>query len=125
MHNQGRLATIIEYFDYLLNRVTVRFKPKNDPQSAGFELTMSKKMTYDQVSQKVAEHLCADPMRIRFTTADLDTQAPKSIYRRNARALLKEMIPSSYAPHPLNLLYYEVLDISILDLETNKIYIRG
>lgn len=49
---QNHFTTPIQFYDFFLNRVNVTFRPKyDDPeQKPEFELTLSKKNTYEQVS---------------------------------------------------------------------------
>lgn len=51
MEKQHQYTNPIQFYDFFLNRVIVAFKPRYDDmeQKAEFELTLSKKMTYDQV----------------------------------------------------------------------------
>jgi ubiquitin carboxyl-terminal hydrolase 7 len=52
MEDQGMYTNPVAYYDFLQHRVMVHFKPKDEVSetSAGFDLTLSKKMTYDMVS---------------------------------------------------------------------------
>ena len=51
MENQGIYSSPVSYYDFLQNRVMVHFKPKDEDseKAAEFNLTLSKKMTYDMV----------------------------------------------------------------------------
>lgn len=51
MENQGMYSNPVSYYDFLQNRVMVHFKPKDEDseKAAEFNLTLSKKMTYDMV----------------------------------------------------------------------------
>lgn len=53
LENQGLYSNPISYYDFLQNRVLITFKPKFDEPDDNlypeFELTLSKKMTYDHV----------------------------------------------------------------------------
>jgi ubiquitin carboxyl-terminal hydrolase 7 len=41
----------VAFYDFLQNRVVIRFRPKEEADAeAGFDLTLSKKMTYEMVS---------------------------------------------------------------------------
>jgi len=101
--------------------VTIQFRPKNDPQAPGFELTLTKKTPYDQVAAKVAAHLEADPMKIRFTSANAQSQPKPVTFKRNPNATLNEMISPPNPTFVSTLLFYELLDISIVELETKKL----
>jgi ubiquitin carboxyl-terminal hydrolase 7 len=43
------LASVPEYYDYILNRVTVKFRRLDQPRKDAFTLELSKKMLYDHV----------------------------------------------------------------------------
>ena len=58
MENQGMYSNPVAYYDFLQNRVMVHFKPRDEDseKAAEFNLTLSKKMTYDMVS--VVRSIC-------------------------------------------------------------------
>jgi ubiquitin carboxyl-terminal hydrolase 7 len=51
LEKQHRYTNPIQFYDFFMNRVTVAFKPRTDDMESKleFELTLHKKMTYDQV----------------------------------------------------------------------------
>ncbi|TPX31523.1 hypothetical protein SmJEL517_g05139 [Synchytrium microbalum] len=129
------LAHAPAYFDAILNRITVAFRPKTvgkdvpsmkDAKDRGpgdFELVLSKKMAYDLVAQAVADKLGRmDPMKIRFSS-NAATSSPKQVIKRQANMTLQEMIPPQYQSQITPILFYEILDISITELETKR-YIK-
>lgn len=73
-----------------------------------------------QMSIKVAEMLKHDPLKLRFTQSNGQNGTPKSIIRRQANLTVSELIQPSYMSTNNNLLYYELLDVSIIELETKK-----
>lgn len=105
-----------------MNRVVVAFKPRftDTPQQAEFDLTLSKKMTYDQIAQQVGEYLKYPSNKIRFTASTGQNQQPKTILRRHSSHTLAEMIQPGYTQTPSHLLYYELLDVTLTELETKK-----
>lgn len=110
-----------EFFEQVANRVIITFKSRYDRSGKEFDLVLSKRMTYDLVAAKVGEHLDADPLKIRFTTANPTSALPKTVVKRNPTATLAEMIqPAGYGNQVLHILFYEVLDISVVELETKK-----
>jgi ubiquitin carboxyl-terminal hydrolase 7 len=121
---QTKHTTPIQMYDFFQNRVVVHFKPRfqeeGDKQpKPEFDLTLSKKMTYEQMSTRVGEHLEYDPAKLRFTTAGNNGQ-PKAAIRRNVAMNVAEMVQPSYATTPQTLLFYELLDISLQELETKR-----
>lgn len=81
-------------------------------------------MSYDQFSAKVGEVLKVDPTHIRFSTTNATTNKPKSIVRRNPNQNLYQILHpqfSSYSSHQRSdMLFYEVMDMSLTELETKK-----
>ncbi|KAL1922126.1 uncharacterized protein VTP21DRAFT_10768 [Calcarisporiella thermophila] len=118
LEKQHLCATAVSYYDYLANRVLVQFRPKfSTNEDDGFELTLSNKMSYDAFAAKVASHLnIPNPMHLRFTIAS-PNGTPRNTVRRTKISLgdlLQQGVMRS------QLLFYEVLEVSILELETQK-----
>jgi len=59
--------------------------------------------------------LCTDPLKLHFTTPNSTSGKPKNVIKRTTNQTLSEMI-QAYLPKA-HLLFYEMLDISIVDLE--------
>ncbi|CAG8620867.1 1600_t:CDS:10 [Paraglomus brasilianum] len=119
----SRLPDIPRFYEYLASRVVVMFKPRfpdrdSKPQ---FELVLNKKMAYDTVAANVAKKLNTDPLMLRFTTTAYAGNTPKNIIRRSTTQSLQDMLqPGGYLNPPSNTLYYEMLDVSIIELETKR-----
>ncbi|KAK9254267.1 hypothetical protein V1507DRAFT_441983 [Lipomyces tetrasporus] len=127
------------YYDFLRNRVLIVFKPRfqNGPVQEDFELWLSLKDSYQQVcaaswvvcllllltleqlSQKVAAHLKCDPTHIRFTTTQLSGSI-KTIIKATSTLNLGQMLHTGYSQIYSNVMLYEVLDLSLQELETKK-----
>lgn len=116
-----------EFYDYLLNRISVEFVPKvlEEPELPSFHMTLSKKMTYNQFASKLAEHLKTEPSHLRFTTVSTAGK-PKQIVKYNANSTLNTILfpgPYNYsasATQRPDAMYYEVLDMSLTELEQRK-----
>jgi len=81
-------------------------------------------MKYDQVVTKIAEKLQLDSLYIRlyphYTYNDLPHRQP---IKRSDRSALPDMLalyPHLYTQHSSDILYYEKLAISIVELESKK-----
>ncbi|KAJ3095062.1 hypothetical protein HK100_005929, partial [Physocladia obscura] len=117
------ISTVKEYFDNMHNRHPVNFKPRQVPNinfTAELELVVSKKMPYDQVVSKLAEKLGADPLKILlYTSAGMLTKSP---IRKNEKMVLQDMLNTGFYNQlmPTSVLYYEVLDVEVTELETKK-----
>ncbi|EGG09841.1 uncharacterized protein MELLADRAFT_42507 [Melampsora larici-populina 98AG31] len=110
-----------QFYDFFTNRVLVQFKPRYDDMtsSAEFDLLLSKKMTYDVMASRVGEKLNHDPMKLRFTNSHQGN--PKTVIRRaSAQGTVADMIQSSYTNAPSNVLFYELLEMSIAEIETKR-----
>ncbi|KAI9834557.1 MAG: hypothetical protein M1819_002933 [Sarea resinae] len=123
----GNYTDAREFYDYLLNRTLVRFSPKvaQNIEGENFDLTLSKKMTYDQYVAKVGEHLKADPTHIRLCTVNATSGKPKTVVKRSPNLTLQQTLSPQYSAYGnnnqlSNALYYEVLDLSLSELETKK-----
>lgn len=120
MEKQQLYTSPPQFYDFFTNRVLVHFRPRYDDMAIvqEFHLLLSKKMNYDQMAAKVGEKIQHDPMKLRFTSS-LQGQ-PKSIIRRSAHNAVSDMIQASYTNGPSNVLFYELLDISIIEIETKR-----
>ena len=115
-----------QYYDYLLNRINVTFAPIKADEGDEFTLTLSRKMTYDQFSKKVGEHLNVESTHLRFAPVLASTGKPKSFIKRNPNQANQTLYhitggqPSAYAysMHRQDALYYEVLETSLSDFES-------
>jgi ubiquitin carboxyl-terminal hydrolase 7 len=115
-----------EFYDYLLNRISVEFVPKvADDDDPSFALTLSKKMTYNQFAGKVAEYLGIEASHLRFTTVSAAGK-PKQPVKYNANSTLNSILfpgPYSYSTNGTqrpDAMFYEILDMSLTELEQRK-----
>ncbi|KAJ3037767.1 hypothetical protein HDV00_001353 [Rhizophlyctis rosea] len=120
------MADVTQYFDSIVNRVTVIFRPRNkesvkENEGGDVEMVLSKKMIYDQAVKKLAEKIGADPEKVRLTP--FTGQAGKSKdFKKSPTVTVNEMLgmSSTYSPTPNNIILYEVLDINVSELETKR-----
>ncbi|KAH8731800.1 hypothetical protein GQ44DRAFT_698046 [Phaeosphaeriaceae sp. PMI808] len=116
-----------DFYDYLLNKVNVEFAPRiaDSDELPSFSLTLSKKMTYNQFASKVAEHLKIEPTHLRFTTVSTAGK-PKQPVKFNVNSTVNTILfpgPYSYsasATQRPDAMFYEVLDMSLTELEQRK-----
>lgn len=119
---QSLYSNPIQFYDFLQNQIKVLFKPRFDDvdYKGEYEITLSKKMTYDMMAAKFGERLKHDPLKLRFTTANGPNGTPKTILKRTANQTVNEIVSPSYIQGQASLLYYEMLDVSIVELETKR-----
>jgi ubiquitin carboxyl-terminal hydrolase 7 len=116
-----------DFYDYLVNRITVEFIPRNseEPQLPTFSLTLSKKMSYDQFAAKVGEHLKVEPTHVRFTTIN-SAGKPKQPVKYSPQSTLNNILypsPYNYGGNTMqrsDALFYEKLELSLRELEQRK-----
>lgn len=120
--SQQLYSNPVQFYDFLQNQVRVLLKPRFEDaaERSEFELTLSKKMTYDMLAAKVGERLKQDPLMLRFTVANGANGTPRTVLKRAANQTVNEIIQTSYLQGSASLLYYEVLDVSIVELETKR-----
>ncbi|KAL8657634.1 MAG: hypothetical protein Q9226_001719 [Calogaya cf. arnoldii] len=116
-----------EFYDYMLNRIVIRFYPKiaNEQEESTFNLALSRKMSYDQYSAKVGEHLKVDPTHLRFSTVLSSIGKAKHPVRRSqgltlAQTLMPALGTYANSNQRHDALFYEVLEMSISELETKR-----
>ncbi|PWN30800.1 putative ubiquitin-specific processing protease 21 [Jaminaea rosea] len=119
---QSLYSNPIQFYDFLQNQIKVLFKPRSEDAEykQEFEMTLSKKMTYDTMANKVADRLKHQPLMLRFTTGNGPNGTPKTVLKRTANQTVSEIVSPSYLQGQASLLYYELLDISIVELETKR-----
>jgi ubiquitin carboxyl-terminal hydrolase 7 len=116
------------FYDFLYFKREVRLDPHPRCEKADLEsfiLTLSSKVTYDQLAERVGDYLDVEPTHLRFFTANATTGAPKGAVRRAINSTLAQILnPQNYAQQNLqtkaNSLFYEVLDMSLAELDTKK-----
>lgn len=116
-----------DFYEYLLNRTRIHFLPKYAPpdEENSFTLDLSKRMTYDQFASKVGERLGVDPTHLRFTTVHAASGKPKAPVRRATINVLAHIMSSTLnysntRDQKSDALFYEVLEMSLSELETRK-----
>ncbi|KAM0723899.1 hypothetical protein Q7P37_000889 [Cladosporium fusiforme] len=131
-----------EFYDYLVNRVFVNFTPKTalpqelEVRNEGdekFGLYLSKKDTYETLATQVAKHLSTlgaapvDQSFLRFTTVNAQNGKPRTVIKPQQATTVQSILLGTggygYGYQPAQApdqLYYEVLEMSLKDLEQRK-----
>jgi ubiquitin carboxyl-terminal hydrolase 7 len=134
--NTDRIEDARTFYDFLLHKRVVRFHPhprngnpdiKASYPTAGdtFNLVLSSKHTYDQLASRVGDRLGINPTHIRFWTANVSNGAVKAAVKRNQGQNLHSILNPPYstfsnsAPRQ-DALYFEVLEMSLSELDTKK-----
>ncbi|KAG8100649.1 hypothetical protein GUJ93_ZPchr0013g36878 [Zizania palustris] len=118
--DQYRFPDVPSFLVYIRNRQVVHFRSLEKPKEDDFCLEMSKVFTYDEVVEKVAQKLGVDDRsKIRVTSHNCYSQQPKPqpIKYRGVERLLDMLIHYNQTS---DILYYEVLDIPLPELQALK-----
>ena len=124
------------FYDFLLHKRIVRFHPhprNGNPElkaahpesTETFNLVLSSKHTYDQLAARVGERLGINPTHLRFWTANISNGAVKAAVKRNQGQNLHSILNPPYSTFSnstprQDALYFEVLDMSLSELDTKK-----
>ncbi|XP_060968980.1 ubiquitin C-terminal hydrolase 12-like isoform X3 [Cannabis sativa] len=117
---QCRYPDVPSFLEYVRNRQVVRFRSLEKPKEDEFCLELSKLYTYDDVVEKVAHHLgLNDPSKIRLTSHNCYSQQPKPqpIKYRGVDHLSDMLLHYNQTS---DILYYEILDIPLPELQGLK-----
>ncbi len=118
-----------EYYDFLVNKKLIRFQShptRNDEvQFPGFDLVLNSRISYDQLAEKIGARVGVDPTHLRFYTVNGTTGNPRGAIKRGLTATLGSILsPTGYGAINTNqrsdALYFEVLDMSLAELDTKK-----
>ncbi|KAH0451894.1 hypothetical protein IEQ34_019193 [Dendrobium chrysotoxum] len=118
--DQCRYPDIPSFLRYVLSRQVVHFRSLEKPKEDDFCLELSKSHTYDDVVERVARHLgLDDASKIRLTSHNCYSQQPKPqpIKYRSVEHLLDMLVHYNQIS---DILYYEVLDIPLPELQGLK-----
>ncbi|XP_047067623.1 ubiquitin C-terminal hydrolase 12-like isoform X3 [Lolium rigidum] len=117
---QVRYPDVPSFLEYVHNRQVVHFRCLEKPKEDEFCLELSKLNTYDDVVERVARQLgLDDPSKIRLTSHNCYSQQPKPqpIRYRGVEHLLDMLVHYNQTS---DILYYEVLDIPLPELQCLK-----
>ncbi|KAG6763361.1 hypothetical protein POTOM_030775 [Populus tomentosa] len=117
---QCRYPDVPSFLEYMHNRQVVRFRSLEKSKEDEFCLELSKLHTYDDVAERVAHHLgLDDPSKIRLTSHNCYSQQPKPqpIKYRGVEHLSDMLVHYNQTS---DILYYEVLDIPLPELQGLK-----
>nr|QEP51817.1 ubiquitin carboxyl-terminal hydrolase 12-like protein [Pinus massoniana] len=115
-----RFPDVPSFLDYVHNRQIVHFRRLDRSKEDDFCLELSKLSTYDDVVERVAQQLdLDDPSKIRLTAHNCYSQQPKpqAIRFRGVDHLSDMLIHYNQTS---DILYYEILDIPLPELQGLK-----
>jgi ubiquitin carboxyl-terminal hydrolase 7 len=118
------------WYDFLLHKRIVTILPHPtrtvDPESVEkLVLTLTTKHSYDSLSAIVGDRLGVNPTHLRFWTVNATTNQPKTSVKRGPHQTLQTILMPPYSTFSNNnqradALFYELLDMSLSELDTKK-----
>ncbi|KAL0459972.1 UNVERIFIED_CONTAM: Ubiquitin carboxyl-terminal hydrolase 13, partial [Sesamum latifolium] len=118
---QFRCPDVPSFLEYQHTLQVIRFRSLERPREDEFRLQLSKLDSYDKVVERVATQLRVDdPSKIRLTSHNMYSQQPKThpIRYRGVENLLEMLL---HYDEPSDVLYFEVLDIPLPELQELRI----
>lgn len=122
--DKSRLPTPVDFYHYDLNKLEITFKdlltynkPSEDKDKLKeVSLELSKNMSVEQVASALADKLNWKPTHIRITLQNQHNDAPRGVpLKRNEDRKLSDLLGLT------RVLYYELLDISVAEMESKKV----
>ncbi|XP_013611723.1 PREDICTED: ubiquitin carboxyl-terminal hydrolase 13 isoform X1 [Brassica oleracea var. oleracea] len=118
--NECPYPDVPSFLEYVHNREVVRFRALEKPKEDEFTMELSKLHTYDDVVERLAEKLgLSDSSKIRLTSHNCYSQQPKPQPIKYRGVDLSDML--AHYNQASDILYYEVLDIPLPELQRLKI----
>jgi len=121
-----RRPTVKSFLDFIRNRQIITFKALDNPQEEGLQVEMLKDHSYDEMCETLAAELrksrglsLPDGTYLRLTQHNCYSNVPKPspIKFRGVDRLSEMLVQHNQAAH---IIYYEVLDMPLEELEKLK-----
>lgn len=116
----ARCADPPQYYDFLMNRIRITYVSRKQPEDADATVTLwiSKKDSYDTQADCLGAALQVPGTHLRLYTTNTDG-TPRSSIKRNS-GTVNQIFQSHYINNYSPILAYDVLDISLAELETKR-----
>lgn len=120
-HEQYRCPDVPSFLCYLQNRHVVHFRSLERSREDEFCLELLKSHTYDDVVERLADRIgLDDPSKIRLTAHNCSSQQPRpQSFRYRQQGNLFDLL--FQCNQLTDILYYEVLDIPLPELQRSKL----
>ncbi|KAI8330654.1 hypothetical protein EDC96DRAFT_452112 [Choanephora cucurbitarum] len=131
---QGLITSAPDYYASLYNRCCVLFKPKPNvaqPQHDEVRIVLDRTSNYNAIAAQLASKIGVEHSKIRFTASHPITNQPREVIQYKPTVRLEEILSNLSKPQDYlqyvgfehvnaPVLYYEVLDVDISDLESKR-----
>ncbi|CAK7566617.1 MAG: ubiquitin-specific protease ubp15 [Sporothrix epigloea] len=118
------------YYEFLLHKRQIQFMPHpvrcNAEEYPPFDLLLNTRITYEQLCERVGAQLQVEPTHLRFYTVNNNVSgSPRTVVKRSVAQNLNTILsPQGYASmgtsQKADALFFEVLEMSLAELETKK-----
>ncbi|CAD7702882.1 unnamed protein product [Ostreobium quekettii] len=110
--------TVRSFLEYIKDGISVNFRPLSSPKEEGFLLEFLKTASYDNVCSELAQHLgLDDPQKLQLTQHNMYAHQP---HRNPIKYHGADNLEAMIMRHCPNILYYEILDVPLPELERLK-----
>ncbi|EPY51310.1 ubiquitin carboxy terminal hydrolase Ubp22 [Schizosaccharomyces cryophilus OY26] len=118
-----RFPTAVQLYDFMANRVLITFRPRFIDQESilEFELVLDRRMKLVELSAELGEKLGTHADHIRLTTCSPLTYSANMVIPNNPNITLYDIIHSSDEDTVSNILFYEIMDVSLSDLDKKRL----
>ena len=118
----GGFATAVSYYEFLDNRVVITFKPRspNQPVTKSFDLALHRLMNYDAIVSALGKALEIEPTYLRMWSSTPVSGKLRNPIRKTGTTTLQNIIQPSYYPAQSQIIYYEVLEMTLQEFEQKK-----
>ncbi|XP_039253569.2 ubiquitin carboxyl-terminal hydrolase 7-like [Styela clava] len=119
-NDNSSLPTAKAFYRDLYHRVEVIFCNKNDPSDPGFLVSLSHKMTYNQMAVEVAKRIDADPTMLQFFRMQTVREIPGAVIRSHYEGQLKDLLQIYGSRKLTKKLYYQELSMKVGEFENKR-----
>ncbi|KAI8347676.1 hypothetical protein BD560DRAFT_493139 [Blakeslea trispora] len=131
---EGLIASVPDYYVSLYNKSCVLFKPKPNVVQAQHDevrVVLDRTSNYRAIAAQLAAKIGVEANKIRFTASHPITHQPREVIQYKSTTRLEEMLSNLPKPQDylqlvgfdhadVPILYYEVLDVDVSDLESKR-----
>lgn len=119
----GLYPQVDNYYDFYYNKISIQILPKyaDAEVNSKFDLILSKKMTYETITNKIAEALQVEASHLRLSTVNAVTLQPKLVIKPMPNQTLQNILQPGHLQSYAAALAYEVLETTLRELESKKI----
>ncbi|EPX73668.1 ubiquitin carboxy terminal hydrolase Ubp22 [Schizosaccharomyces octosporus yFS286] len=119
----NKFATAAKLYDFMANRVVITFRPRFIDQESilEFELVLDRRIKLVKLCEELAEKLNTYADHIRLTTCSPLAYAANMVVPNNPNITLYEIMHASEEDTVSNILFYEIMNVSLSDLDKKRL----